>query len=359
MPECILGIAGDLFLANLHFNIGSGVGSRLLSGGSDNIGLAVSSFTQGTDCFLANLESPLAFIDRRGVDQHCFGGAIDFARYIPEWGIDVVNIANNHLMDHGENGFHNTIKALNNFSIPYIGIEANGLSNEFIKDINGIRVGMCGFSLVPDNATKRLYAFGDPETMIMQVRELKKRSDHVVISIHWGDEYVHLPSIEQIELAHALIENGASIIVGHHPHVFQGVEDYNGGLIFYSLGNFVFDMLWSSDTRWGVVGNITLSQNEVVLTGIHDFWINRYYSPIIPSSRQKKWILKQKKITANMMALYKEDKATYYKIYLKMKKKHLFTQRLLMRLFVLKNLNHLSLATVKFLFNKQISRVRL
>lgn len=83
------------------------------------------------------------------------------------------------------------------------------------------------------------------------------------MSLHWGNEYIHYPSISQIKLAHKIIDAGIDIIIGHHPHVIQPVERYKNGVIFYSLGNFLFDMLWSKKVRHGMIAKIKFDKESI------------------------------------------------------------------------------------------------
>ena len=85
----------------------------------------------------------------------------------------------------------------------------------------------------------------------------------MVVSIHWGVEYEEAPTERQITFAHLAIDSGASLVLGHHPHVIQPVEEYEDGYIFYSLGNFVFDQMWSEETRIGLIARIFFQGGEI------------------------------------------------------------------------------------------------
>ena len=89
-----------------------------------------------------------------------------------------------------------------------------------------------------------LYAEGSPEGIVADVRAVRPTCDILVVSLHWGDEFIDRPSPADVQLAHAIVDAGADLIIGHHPHVLRGVERYGRGWIVYSLGNFVCDMLW-------------------------------------------------------------------------------------------------------------------
>lgn len=88
--------------------------------------------------------------------------------------------------------------------------------------------------------------------MIEDIQRASKESDMVIVSVHWGKEYVDTPTEAQYRLGRTAIDAGASIVLGHHPHVLQGIEFYNGGIICYSLGNFIFDLVRPSTKETGI-----------------------------------------------------------------------------------------------------------
>ncbi|MBI2633913.1 MAG: CapA family protein, partial [Parcubacteria group bacterium] len=114
------------------------------------------------------------------------------------------------------------------------------------------------------------------EEIAEQVRELKTNSDFVIVSFHWGEEYQDFPSEKQRSLAHKIIDAGANIVMGHHGHHLQPVEKYKNGLILYSLGNLIFDQMWSEKTRLGALVKVSWYENgnldyEILPTKIFDF----------------------------------------------------------------------------------------
>ena len=105
-------------------------------------------------------------------------------------------------------------------------------------------------------------AFYNPVNVKETLEELKKDVDVIVVSLHWGTEYAKSPSSAQIEIAHQIIDWGADLILGHHPHVIQKIEEYNGGVIVYSLGNFVFDQ-HKSETKKSIIFKAKLTKKGV------------------------------------------------------------------------------------------------
>ncbi len=101
----------------------------------------------------------------------------------------------------------------------------------------------------------------DLDNLKSAILNLKSKSDFVVVTMHAGTEYTRTPNDAQIKFAHAAIDDGADMVIGSHPHWVQAVEKYEGKYIFYSLGNFIFDQMWSQDTKEGLALKITVSKN--------------------------------------------------------------------------------------------------
>lgn len=181
-------------------------------------------------------------------------------------GIDVVSLANNHSYDYGANGIKDTMKILETNDIDYIGSGVNieDARKYDVKDINGIKIANIGISdIVPYefSATKNkegvLTSINKDNLKIIE--KANKESDLVVVNIHWGEEYSISSNKHQENIAKKMIDMGADIIVGHHPHVIHSIETYKDGIIFYSLGNFIFDQGWSR-TKDSMIVNYTLNE---------------------------------------------------------------------------------------------------
>lgn len=158
-------------------------------------------------------------------------------------GVDVANIANNHTYNYGKDGFEQTKKYLNDIGVSYVGD-----SNLVVKEVNGTKFGFLGFD----------YVTNKPKTSDFdQVRESKTMVDVLIVSVHWGIEYKDVPSVSQEQIAKDLVASGADVIAGTHPHWEQTFETINGKSVYYSLGNFIFDQMWSEPTRRGMVAELT------------------------------------------------------------------------------------------------------
>ena len=122
------------------------------------------------------------------------------------------------------------------------------------------------------------YCLAEEAAVLEEVRSHANQGAIIVVSLHWGDEYMNYPSLAQIRFAHHLVDSGANVILGHHPHVLQGVETYRDAVIAYSLGNFVFDM-WQDATRHGIVLRIEVEQGKVRGFEVTPTFIGEEYRP--------------------------------------------------------------------------------
>ncbi|RDU62444.1 CapA family protein [Helicobacter sp. MIT 14-3879] len=181
------------------------------------------------DLSVGNLEGVLSDknLNNAFKKQFSFKGISKYANILKEASIEIVNIANNHTRDYGVEGFKDTLHSLNSANIEYF-----GEGNLNIIEIKGKKFGFGGhrgWNLNIKNKVrdeiKKLYSMG---------------ADIVIFTFHWGEERENIPNNIQRELAHFAIDNGASLVIGHHPHVLQGIEEYKGRKIVYSLGNFIY-----------------------------------------------------------------------------------------------------------------------
>ncbi len=189
--------------------------------------------------------------------------AYDFA-FSPEiigqlknYGFNFFNLANNHFSDQGQRGIDETRQNLDSLGFNYFGCpdgQIGECSYKIIELRNG-EIGLVGFSAV--------YAKLDQEQMKEVIMDLRNKADFIIVNMHWGNEYQHKFNQYQQELAHALIDSGANLVIGHHPHVVQGLEIYQGKPIFYSLGNFIFDQYFSADTQQGLALDASLNSDKM------------------------------------------------------------------------------------------------
>jgi poly-gamma-glutamate synthesis protein (capsule biosynthesis protein) len=165
-------------------------------------------------------------------------------------GIDVVNLANNHSRNYGERGFSETIKILDENEI-----EITGLGKLITKEIKSIKYGFLGFDFISKTPKENDYEL---------VAESSSVVDILIVSVHWGAEYRSEPAEIQRQWAKELVESGANVVVGHGPHWVQGTEYINEKPVYYSLGNFIFDQMWSEETKTGLVMKLTFRDGELI-----------------------------------------------------------------------------------------------
>lgn len=286
---------GDIEFSGMYFGRYEGKVGQVLPLDAQMRGLASASnseliidWLREADVAFANLETTLAeskpYYHPRPT-TYKFRADPSNAGSLRSLGIDVVSLANNHVFDYGDSAFIETLKALDDVGIKHVGAGLNldEALNPVILDIKKHRIAFLGFATVfpitgiashdrPGVAAVRnkiIYEFEswrlptdlrpgyahlpkirespiDEDLRMMKdcIKGAKDRSDFVVVSVHWGREYEDIPSEGQRELGHNIIDAGADLVIGHHPHTAQAIEIYNDKYIFYSLGNFAMQVEW-------------------------------------------------------------------------------------------------------------------
>jgi len=188
--------------------------------------------------------------------------------------IAIASTANNHARDCGSHGVEFTVSWLRSHGIEPVGSSLTMAATHrgIVLERKGIRFGFLGYTYDQKNGNWRdidsRIALADPAVLCRDVAELRKRADVVIVSMHHGIEYMPKPSAVQIAFAHAAIDAGATLVIGHHPHVVQPEEDYRGGLIFYSLGNFVFDQYQREATQHGEIVQVSFIGRNILATHV-------------------------------------------------------------------------------------------
>lgn len=224
---------------------------------------AVSPFARAADIALANLECPLSDWPRMcsPATRECRGPAAA-AGILARSGFGAFTLANNHIQQHGPAAFDATVAALDTHGLAVVGRSGPERGTCLPVDLEtGDRtIRLLGYSLRPRQhftETPR-YAEGTREGMLADVTAGREAGATVVVTIHWGDEFVATPSREQVDLGRALVDAGCTLVAGHHPHVLQGWERHGAGVILYSLGNLVFDMPWLPSLRRSALCEVEL-----------------------------------------------------------------------------------------------------
>ncbi|KQL38788.1 capsular biosynthesis protein [Bacillus sp. FJAT-25509] len=181
------------------------------------------------DLSTVNLETTLTNAKIRATKTFRFKGNPSYAKILTLSGIEAVNLANNHSHDYLQKGFEDTINNLKKEKIGYF-----GYNDQYVTTIKGVKVAALGYEGWNDSPELRIKINND-------IQNLRKNGVKIIlIHFHWGIERDYVPNSTQKNLAHYAIDHGADLILGHHPHVVQGIEEYKGKFIVYSLGNFMF-----------------------------------------------------------------------------------------------------------------------
>lgn len=200
-------------------------------------------FKKGADIVFGNLEGPILGQGRKGGTSMVFSFNEDVAPFLKKYGFDLLSISNNHAIDQGWEGRGSTMTALS-----YAGIAWCGHPTELGED--NVYYGEDGdkkYAFICVNDIKNKL---DDEAAVALIQQIRPKVDYLIVSAHWGTEYSFKPSFNlQISPAHSFVDAGADFVIGHHPHVVQSFEIYNGRFIFYSLGNFIFDQYWAKSVQ--------------------------------------------------------------------------------------------------------------
>lgn len=204
----------------------------------------VGRYLRAGDLLFGNLEATLSDTDATVEKEVTLGVPPQRVRYLRQAGFDIVSLANNHILDCGPEGLRQTLAALRQEGIRFVGAgdRLSPQGHEIIER-QGLRIGFLAYGEnIPSALPAGVFVNRiDRPRMLEQIHSLRPRCDVVVVSLHWGIEYAFYPSPGQIEQARELIRNGATLVLGHHPHVVQGVEPLEKGLILYSMGSFQFE----------------------------------------------------------------------------------------------------------------------
>ncbi|NLK20859.1 MAG: CapA family protein [Epulopiscium sp.] len=243
--EIVITFMGDVMMDSF-------IGDYIRERGVDYPWEDVSHIISESDLAVINLESS---VSTRGSTKkpegYGFRSHPDSLQGLVNSKIDIVSLANNHTLDFGEEAFYDTLESLNQYGIVYVGGGKDKEEAEQVRIIekNGVKVGFLAYtSIIPwssweakvDKPGAAIYKEEYKEKLLKNIERASKECDILAVIPHWGVEYATVPEENQRELAHAMIDAGADVIIGHHPHVLQGIEFYKDKPILYSIGNFIF-----------------------------------------------------------------------------------------------------------------------
>lgn len=244
----------------------------------------VSAVLQDADLTMINLETPVLHAcppTHTGMVFCADGKSMEGLTYA---GVDLATIGNNHMGNHGAQGAQETKDILNDAGIVPVGDEI------VYKQVQGIRFAFLSYNDI--GSPEEGVPWADDMRVQEAIAEAHKNADIVIVAFHWGVEYVTEPSDRQRDLAHMAIDAGADVVVGNHPHWIQPVELYQGGVIAYAHGNFVFDQEWSEETKTGVVGIYTFVGPRIADVEFVPVRIEEYGQPYILSDKERESVLR-------------------------------------------------------------------
>jgi poly-gamma-glutamate synthesis protein (capsule biosynthesis protein) len=265
-----------------------------------------AAYTANADITYINLEAPLfAGCPVSPASSFTFCGDPRFVNGLTTMGADVANLANNHLSNYGAAGITSTEQLLNSH-----GILTSGLGPVAVIDVRGIKFGFIGF-----NGVGRAI---DKEALKAGIARARQQADIVVVQFHWGKEYERQPMPDKgvptpddpVVIGHDAIDWGADIVIGDHPHWYQGIEIYHGKLITYAHGNFVFDQMWSEETREGVIGTYTFYGTQLVAATWKPYRIYDYGQPVFMNAKDSATALQTMEAASDQLATRLKEPTT-------------------------------------------------
>ncbi|MBM4177554.1 CapA family protein, partial [Candidatus Gribaldobacteria bacterium] len=234
--------------------------------------LKIQDYLKSADLVFGNLETPITQGPEIPDFEMILRSNPGTEKALGQTGFSILSLANNHTPNFGEKGLKDTFNFLENAGIKYVGAgqnEQEAYQPVYIEK-KGIKIAFLAYNdtnVVPAyyeaSANRAGTALMRMDKMTETVKEAKQKADFVIVSVHSGTEYADKPNDSQVNFAHAAVDAGADLIIGHHPHVLQTMEKYKGKYIFYSLGNFVFDQPQSEETKEGLAIKIYFTKSGI------------------------------------------------------------------------------------------------
>jgi len=233
----------------------------------------IGQLFDGANQIVGNLEGPIPVIHKQTpIKGFGFSFPVTAVSALQKARVGVVSLANNHTTDQGALGYQETRRVLEDGGISTFG-HPTEISR--LTSVSRILVGKCSLFIVGINATFPSFDKFAAEELVQSLgneRDTETNAmcphENILVYIHWGEEYQPTSNIQQQNLAHFIIDSGADLIIGSHPHVVQEIENYNGKYILYSLGNFIFDQYFSEDVGDGLAVRIQISEDSGKITAL-------------------------------------------------------------------------------------------
>jgi poly-gamma-glutamate synthesis protein (capsule biosynthesis protein) len=251
----------------------------------------VKDIFKADDLTVGNLETTLTTATKMAEKKFRFKGDPSYTEILKRGGVEVVSIANNHTYDYFEKGYKDTLANLNSAGIGYFGND-----DTYITQIRGIKIGFLGYTY-----------WEDSDALKKKVKDAIAKlrgggADIVIIMYHWGIERDYIPYDVQIDMGHFTIDSGADLVLGSHPHVLQGIEEYKGKDIVYSLGNFCYGGNKNPEDKDTMIvvhkfnfenGKLVSEENKVVPCSISSVMERNNFQPTPLNGEKKDRVLKK------------------------------------------------------------------
>jgi poly-gamma-glutamate synthesis protein (capsule biosynthesis protein) len=268
-------IAGDTMLART-------VGQSIINGTDPFLGVA--SLFRSYDLVVVNLEanvSPPQLGNPQPGKLFTFNAPLEVIPALKKADVGLVTLANNHTMDFGAQALTYETDNLTKNSIGYFGAgkNINGAFEPKIASLPGVTIAFIGLNDIETSYTKASSstagsAFFDKNLVAAALQKARQKADIVIVVPHWGVEYSLNYNSRQKEFGHFFIDSGADLVVGMHPHVIEGSEEYQGKMIYYSLGNFVFDGMSGNNTDQGNVLEVAIKNRKIASTRLIQIFLS-------------------------------------------------------------------------------------
>ena len=281
--------------------------------------LKIANYLKTADVVFGNLETPITSGPEMPNFSISFRSNPGTEQALKQANFSILSLANNHIPDFGPQGLLNTLRYLEKANIKYAGAGENNLAANKPVYITrkGIKLAFLAYndpSVVPSYYEAKPgqpgTAFMRLEPMTQTIRSIKTSAaaDFIIVSMHAGVEYAYEPNQSQIKFAHAAIDAGADLVIGHHPHVVQTMEQYKGKFIFYSLGNFIFDQPQRQITKEALTIRIHFTRRKIKKIELIPVVMINFAQPATVNGRQAKRILARLNYPLDTENIYSFDR---------------------------------------------------
>jgi len=246
----------------------------------------IADYLKTADILFGNLEGPISDKGKNVGSIYSFRAIPEVLKGLKFAGFDILSVANNHIFDYGREAMEDTLIRLKEAQIEYIGAGFSGkeaLSPKIIEK-KGTKIVFLAFTNLGEKSWEAKenssgIAWLNKENLEHSIKKAKKEADIVIVSMHYGQEYQLQPTKEQKDFSRLAIDLGADLVIGHHSHVVQPIEQYKQGYIAYSLGNFVFDQNFSKETMEGLLLEVLIKSGKIEKITPRDIKINNFFQP--------------------------------------------------------------------------------